>query len=123
VLISLISDTNLSSSFPVNFNNEDDNSRVGDELVSIEIFADNLKKHIPELFDGKYLVITEYGRYYNAKSGFIVSKVEYTKVSGGRHIALIHAGADLFVRTVWLPTKWAIRVRTIIEDMLSYMFW
>ncbi len=42
------------------------------------------------LYEGKYTVITEFGRIYNAKSGFIVSRVEYTKVSGGRPIAIIH---------------------------------
>jgi len=41
---------------------------------------------------------------------FFVSRVEYTKRSGGRSIALVHCGADLFVRTVWAPTKWAIRI-------------
>lgn len=33
-----------------------------------------------------------------------------TQVSGGRHIALVHAGADLLVRTVWAPKSWALRV-------------
>jgi diaminopimelate decarboxylase len=43
-----------------------------------------------------------------------VSKVEYNKMSGGRPIALVHCGSDLFVRTVWSPINWAIRVKSII---------
>lgn len=52
----------------------------------------------------------EFGRRLNAKPGFIVSRVEYNKRSGGRNIAIVQAGADLFVRTVWMPTKWSASV-------------
>jgi diaminopimelate decarboxylase len=43
-------------------------------------------------------VITEFGRSIVAKSGWVASKVEYTKMSGNKHIGIIHVGADLFVR-------------------------
>merc|ERR1711974_499570 len=55
-------------------------------------------------------IFTEFGRRYTAKSGFIVSRVEYTKSSGGKRIACVHGGTDLFVRTVYLPNNWPIRV-------------
>jgi len=42
--------------------------------------------------------MTEFGRAVVAKCGVIVTRVEYTKISGGRQIALAQAGADLFVR-------------------------
>jgi len=72
-----------------------------------------LRKTNPELFSGQFKVITEFGRTYHAKAGFIVSRIEYTKVSGGRHIAITHAGSDLFVRTVFMPLKWAIRMTSL----------
>lgn len=39
--------------------------------------------------------------------------VVLSKCTGGRNIALMHAGADLFVRTVWMATKWPIRVSVL----------
>ena len=38
-----------------------------------------------------------------AKNGFIIARVEYTKVTGGRHIAITHAGAQVATRTVFMP--------------------
>jgi diaminopimelate decarboxylase len=37
-------------------------------------------------------------------------RVEYTKWSGGRHIAVTHVGADLFMRACYLPETWGLRV-------------
>ena len=35
-----------------------------------------------------------------------MSRVEYTKVSHGRRIAVTHLGADMFPRTAYLPDTW-----------------
>ena len=51
-----------------------------------------------ELFDGRFRLMTEFGRAVIAKAGVIVTRAEYTKVAGGKHIVLAQAGADLFVR-------------------------
>jgi diaminopimelate decarboxylase len=51
-----------------------------------------------------------------AKNGFIVTRVEYTKVSGGRHIATTHAGAQIITRTAFLPQSWPIRVAGVAPD-------
>ena len=45
-----------------------------------------------------------------AKNGFIAARVEYTKTSGDRHIAITHAGAQVAARTVFMPEMWAIRL-------------
>ena len=44
------------------------------------------------------------------KNGFIVARVEYTKNSGGRQIAISHAGAQIAARTAFMPDLWAIRL-------------
>ena len=62
------------------------------------------------LFDGSYTVITEFGRSIVAKAGMLVSRVEYTKMAGGRFIIQQHCGHDLLVRTVWCPQVWPLRL-------------
>ncbi|MFT5521559.1 MAG: diaminopimelate decarboxylase, partial [Enterobacterales bacterium] len=37
-------------------------------------------------------------------------RVEYTKNSGGRHIAATHAGAQIITRSAFLPKSWPLRV-------------
>lgn len=87
----------------VNFDSDEVVPTFGD-------YADLLQRHAPALFDGRYRVKTEFGRSVYAKNGFIVSRVEYTKKSGGRHIAITHAGAQVATRTVFMPEHWKIRV-------------
>jgi len=94
----------------VNFDNEEDDTPAAGSLAS---YSSLLRSTSPELFSGQFKVITEFGRRYNAKPGFIVSRIEYSKVSGGRHIAATHGGTDLFVRTIFMPTKWAIRITAL----------
>ena len=68
---------------------------------------------MPALFSGEFKVITEFGRSIMAKNGFIVGRVEYTKLTGGRHIAITHAGAQVATRTVFMPELWPIRVSAL----------
>lgn len=79
-------------------------------------YADLLRQETPLLFSGKYQVKTEFGRSIAAKNGFIITRVEYTKVSGGRHIATTHAGAQIMTRTAFLPASWPIRVAGFAPD-------
>lgn len=55
-------------------------------------------------------LITENGRSLLAKAGAAVSRVEYTKFCGGRHVAVCHVGADLCMRACYLPDTWGLRV-------------
>ncbi|MHA4773606.1 type III PLP-dependent enzyme domain-containing protein [Streptomyces sp. MSC1_001] len=64
----------------------------------------------PALLDGRYQVVTEFGRALLAKNGFTAAVVEYVKDSGGRRIALTHAGAQVALRTVFMPDAWPVRV-------------
>lgn len=81
-------------------------------------YSDALKEKVPELFDPSVfsLVITEFGRALVAKSGFFASRVEYSKVTGGRRIAIQYAGADTCVRTIYHPNEWPLRVTILGEN-------
>ena len=76
-------------------------------------YAAILREAAPALFSGEFQVITEFGRSVMAKNGFIVARVEYTKVTGGHHIAITHAGAQVATRTVFMPELWPIRVSAL----------
>jgi len=99
----------IGGGLPVNFDSEEV-SPTFDEWSAV------LRKHAPELFTNEFTVITEFGRTYNSKVGIVAAKVEYTKMSGGRGIAVIQAGADLFVRTIYLPEKWPLRITVLNKD-------
>lgn len=73
-------------------------------------YARVLGEAVPGLFERPYRLVTEFGRAVSAKCGWVASRVEYTKVAGGRQIAVIHAGADLFVRAALVPHLWSHRV-------------
>ncbi|MCX3058459.1 diaminopimelate decarboxylase [Streptomyces sp. GXMU-J5] len=75
-----------------------------------EDYARVLREAVPGLFDGRYAIVTEFGRSLLAEQGVIVARVEYTKTSGGRRIALTHAGAQVATRTVFVPEAWPLRV-------------
>ena len=70
----------------------------------------------PGLFDGRYALVTEFGRSLLAKNGFIGARVEYTKDAGGRRIALTHAGAQIATRTVFMPDAWPLRIGAFDAD-------
>ncbi|MER5428121.1 diaminopimelate decarboxylase [Streptomyces sp. NPDC002588] len=70
----------------------------------------------PALLDGSYQLVTEFGRSLLAKNGFTAGLVEYVKESGGRRIALTHAGAQVATRTVFMPEDWPVRVSAYGPD-------
>lgn len=77
-----------------------------------------LRTAVPGLFDGRYALVTEFGRSLLAGNGFIGALVEYTKDAGGRRIALTHAGAPTATRTVFVPDAWPLRVGAFDADGL-----
>ena len=96
----------IGGGLPVNFE--------GEEIMpTYAEYAAILREAVPALFSGELKVITEFGRSIMAKNGFIVARVEYTKTTGGRHIAMTHAGAQVATRTVFMPELWAIRVSAL----------
>ena len=99
----------IGGGLPVNFDSEAVSPTFDD-------YAERLKKAVPELFCGEFEVKTEFGRSIFAKNGFIATRVEYTKESGGRHIAITHAGAQTATRTAFVPELWAIRLSVFDGD-------
>ncbi|QPP10885.1 diaminopimelate decarboxylase [Streptomyces bathyalis] len=93
----------LGGGLPVNFDS--------DEITpSFDEYARLLAAAVPGLFDGRYGIVTEFGRALLAKAGTVLARVEYAKSAGGRSIAVTHAGAQIAVRTVFTPEAWPLRV-------------
>lgn len=93
----------IGGGLPVNFNS-------AEVTPTFAEYAAALRDKVPSLFDADFTVKTEFGRSIFAKSGFIAARVEYTKNSGGRQIAITHAGAQIAARTAFMPDLWAIRI-------------
>lgn len=97
----------IGGGLPVNF--------FGDEVTPT--FADYraaIEERVPELFD--FDIITEFGRSLLAKAGSILTRVEYAKTTGGRRIAITHAGVQVATRTAYAPADWPVRILPFAPD-------
>jgi diaminopimelate decarboxylase len=99
----------MGGGLPVNFTSDADDPTFAD-------YAAVLRHETPDLFSGEFNVITEFGRAIIAKAALTVARVEYTKMMGGRRIALTHAGAHNMMRVVFQPDAWARRVTALDAD-------
>ncbi len=82
-------------------------SYKGDQIpVSMEDYAHAIRNEFPELFTIHYSLLTEFGRWVHVNAGWTVSRVEYVKRDSGINTAMIHAGADLFLRECLSPKSW-----------------
>nr|WP_244320623.1 diaminopimelate decarboxylase [Streptomyces melanosporofaciens] len=98
-----VTSLDIGGGLPVNFDDDEIRPSYAD-------YVEQLRTSVPGLFDGRYSLVTEFGRSLVAKNGFIAAVVEYTKDTGGRRIALTHAGAHIATRTVFMPQAWPLRV-------------
>ena len=73
---------------------------------AMEAYAEGLERVCPELFRGRFGLVTEFGRYYHANTAWAVSRVEYIKRAGQRTSAAVHFGADMFSRRTYAPADW-----------------
>ncbi|MFF0890713.1 diaminopimelate decarboxylase [Streptomyces sp. NPDC003456] len=73
-------------------------------------YARMLAEDVPGLFDGRYGLVTEFGRSLLAEQGTVLTRVEYAKSSGGRPVAVTHAGVQVAARTVYAPRSWPLRI-------------
>lgn len=93
----------IGGGLPVNFSSDD-------ETPTHAEYARLLKATVPGLFDGRYGLVTEFGRSLLAKHGTVLARVEYAKSAGGRPIAVSHAGVQVATRTVYNPESWPLRI-------------
>ncbi|MEU3449962.1 diaminopimelate decarboxylase [Streptomyces thermolilacinus] len=93
----------LGGGLPVNFTSDE-------ETPTYEEYARLLAAEVPGLFDGRYGLVTEFGRSLLARHGTVLARVEYTKTSGSRPIAVTHAGVQVATRTVYAPASWPLRI-------------
>ncbi|WP_347986312.1 hypothetical protein [Methylomonas sp. AM2-LC] len=75
-----------------------------------------LKNRIPASCLNDIRLITEFGRALHAGSGFAASQVEYLKEDIGKRTAVLHFGADLFMRKVYQPGIWHHRISVHNSD-------
>ncbi len=87
-----------------------------DVLPTFHDYADVLKREVPELFNGDFQIVTEFGRSVLAKAGDIATLIEYTKDVGPRRFAIGHAGAQTATRTVFVPEHWPLRISAYTAD-------
>ena len=81
--------------------------KSGTPPPSMTDYARHIATQYPLLFNEKsFKLITEFGRWVYTNSGWTVSRVEYVKHDPGINTAMLHVGADLFVRECLNPRDW-----------------
>lgn len=89
----------MGGGFPVSYH-------INDAAPSFKNYIDLAKSNHPNLFSGKFKLISEYGRYINANAAWAVSRVEYVKEETNYKILSIHLGADFLLRKAYNPSDW-----------------
>ena len=82
----------------------------------MEQYSDMLNTSCPELFDGQFRLITEFGRYIHANAGWAVSKVEYVKREPEYNVIITHLGADLLLRKCYNPDDWHHHITVVDKN-------
>ena len=78
-----------------------------------------LDKAVPQLFSGKYRVMTEFGRCVLTKPGITVSRIAAVKGApyhAETPLAVAHVGSNQFVREAYLPEVWRHRFTALNAD-------
>jgi diaminopimelate decarboxylase len=75
-----------------------------------EDYVAELRSVAPSLFSGKYELLTEFGRSLVVKCGLTVSRIEATKECDGVPVAIMHTGANQFLREAYCPSSWFHRI-------------
>ena len=86
------------------------------EAFAYQKYRSLLEEKTPELFSGKYRVITEFGRSLLLKAGKSLTRINYIKdwlPDYVKPICLTHLGTNQFVRAVYLPQVWGHRISAL----------
>ncbi len=105
-----VSHLNIGGGLPFNYRNEDG--------AVIADWAKMLRLELKELF-GLECVYTELGRVVHASAGWAASRVEYVKQTGDHKTAVVHLGADCFLRPVYRPNDWSHRLDVFDADFVQ----
>lgn len=87
--------------------------RDGDTPPTPAGYAAALAARCPGLLEGRLSLVTEFGRMLIAPCAIAASRVEYVKRQPGHRTAVLHLGADLFVRECYNPKAWPHRTRLL----------
>ncbi len=82
----------------------------------MEQYLAMLQTSCPELFNGQFRLITEFGRYIYANAGWAASKVEYVKREPAYNIIITHIGADLLLRKCYNPQDWHHHITVVDKN-------
>jgi diaminopimelate decarboxylase len=88
----------IGGGFPVDYGRQNE--------CMIEDYSRSLKEECPEIWNGTYELITEFGRFVHANAGWSASKVEYVQHHGETDTLITHLGADMFLRECYSSTDW-----------------
>lgn len=81
--------------------------KSGIPIPSMEEYVAKISGRATHLMNAKcFKLITEFGRWIYTNSGWTVSRVEYVKRDPSINTAMLHVGADLFVRECLNPHDW-----------------
>lgn len=86
------------------------------EPVSMAEFRDKLIPILQNLDGNDFKIITEFGRYIFANTGWVATRVEYVKREPKINTAMIHVGADLFLRESYHPDLWHHEFQVVDRD-------
>lgn len=84
--------------------------------ISMKGYQTILRENFKEFFNGQFKLITEFGRYIYANTGWVASKVEYVKRESKYNIVMIHVGADLLLRKCYNPDDWHHQITILDKD-------
>lgn len=104
---SIIDTINIGGGFPVNYINDSDYN------YNIMEFISKLSNSCPELFNNRYRVITEFGRFIHANSSWLISRVEHIRKAQQSKIVIINVGADMFLRECYSSKKLGHRIKVL----------
>ncbi|EKO37651.1 MAG: diaminopimelate decarboxylase [Solidesulfovibrio magneticus str. Maddingley MBC34] len=93
--------------------------RDADRPPSPQAYVDALRLRSPGLAGNQRRLVTEFGRMLAAPCAVAASRLEYVKRQPGHRTAVMHLGADMFVRECYNPRFWPHRTRLLRADGLE----
>lgn len=93
--------------------------RDADRPPSPQAYFQALGSRCPGLEGNQRRLVTEFGRMVAAPCAVAASRVEYVKRQPGHRTAVMHLGADMFVRECYNPRFWPHRTRLLRADGLE----